>query len=99
MSDSFDFNMAQALREHHCDRKGEGHKCVGEVTIRAGEVCTSCTLCGSGEHWPGWDPQVAQKLEWILEEVGIRWSSLNVEKQVMVIQRYKAIHGESNGNG
>ena len=43
------FEMAQTLRRSHCDRRGQEHECVGVVTIKRGEVCLDCPLCGKGD--------------------------------------------------
>lgn len=86
MSDAAMFEMAQTLRRSHCDRPGQGHECVGEVTIKRGIVCLNCTLCGKGEHMPGWNSNIAFELEGAFEAAGMDWRALNVEAQVAAIR-------------
>lgn len=73
------FDIAQALRRSHCDRQDSAHECVGEVTIKRGEVCLSCPLCGKGEEIPGWSFQVAERCRAIFDAAGVKWDALDFE--------------------
>lgn len=88
MSD-FQHEMAQALRASHCDRPNAIHECVGEVTIKRGEVCFACKLCGSGCERPGWDERDARRLKAVLAVAGLEWDALSVHAQVAAIRALK----------
>lgn len=90
--DLLQFELAQTLRRSHCDRAGEDHECVGAMTVRRGEVCLDCPLCGKGEHTPGWNTFTADRLDMIFDAAGIRWDSMTTDAQVKAIQRYDEIH-------
>lgn len=93
MNKHIDYEMAQLLRRSHCDKSGDkGHECVGTVTIKRGEVCLDCPLCGKGEDTPGWNSFIANRLDMILHAAGLQWSSLSVEAQVRAIAKYSEIH-------
>lgn len=79
------FEIAQALRRSHCDLLDKPHECVGEVTIKRGEVCLNCARCGKGEERPHWNHQIANELQVAFKAAGFDWSSMNVESQVMAI--------------
>ncbi len=89
MNNGFDFEMAQALRRSHCDRKGGEHECVGEMTIKRGTVCLNCPLCGPAEHIPGWDSRINDLLAGVFKQAGIDWNCLTLEDRVRAIQHYK----------
>lgn len=91
----FSFEMAQSLREHHCDKKHiAGHQCCGEVTIKRGEVCLSCVLCGRGEDRPGWSSDVEHRCSQIFNAAGISWDSLATDVKVRAMQAYCREAGE-----
>ena len=93
MASNFDFEMAQALRRSHCDRKDEvGHKCVGEMAITSGEVKLSCQLCGAGEQIINWNSEVATILNRVFGAAGINWDSLVIESKIDAIQAYLSEH-------
>lgn len=84
------FEMAQAFRRSHCDRKGREHECVGEVTIKRGHVCLNCPVCGPGDlNEPDWDFKVAGLLDGVFNAAGISWSSLSYERQLDAIKTFK----------
>ena len=83
------FEMAQALRKTHCDRKGHEHECVGELTVKRGEVCLNCQLCGEAEVSPGWNAQSAIELAAIFRAAGVHWESLSLDAQLAAIRSYK----------
>lgn len=85
------YEMAMALRKSHCDRDGKEHECVGEVTIKRGEVCLNCPLCGTGEHIDGWDALAARQLENVFHAAGIDWNSLTLDRRVDAIRALKRI--------
>jgi len=90
---TLDFEMAQLIRESHCDRKGdEGHTCVGSVTIKRGEVCLDCPLCGKGEQRPGWSTFIANRLDMIFHAAGIKWDCLALDVQLAAIRKYVELH-------
>lgn len=81
------FEMAQALRRSHCDRRDEPHhECVGVVTIKRGEVCLDCPLCGKGEDIPGWSGTLAVELRLVFDAAGINWDSLHMEAKLNAIR-------------
>ena len=84
------FDIAQALRRSHCDRREQAHECVGEVTIKRGEICLNCPLCGKGEEIPGWSFEAAEKLRPIFAAAGINWDSLDFEAKRRAVSEYVA---------
>lgn len=88
MSSDATFAIAQALRQSHCDRKGQEHECVGSVSIERGKVNLSCALCGKGESIPGWSTYTAVKLSLIFRAAGISWENLTLDAQVSAIAAY-----------
>lgn len=82
------FAIAQAIRDSHCDRKGADHQCVGEVTIKRGEVCLNCPLCGKGEQIPHWNDRHAKALRRIFDAAGIDWRCLEFEAQRRAVEQY-----------
>lgn len=88
MNDNSTFEIAQALRNSHCDRKQDkDHVCVGEMTIKRGEICLNCQLCGKGEEIPGWNHAAAESVKAIFQAAGFDWDSLNMEaKRQSVIE-------------
>lgn len=42
--------LAEAMRQSHCDRKTQAHKCVGVMTVSRGQLCLNCELCGDDRH-------------------------------------------------
>ena len=83
------FEMAQALRKSHCDRRGdESHECVGEMTIKRGEICLDCKLCGKGEDIPGWNHGAAAKLAAIFRAAGIEWDCLDLATKANAVREY-----------
>ena len=91
MSDETNFEMAQLLRKSHCDKKEDNHECVGEMTVKRGEICLSCSLCGKGEYTPGWSAFIANKLDIIFSAAGFKWDSLTVEAKVAAIKAYQQV--------
>ena len=45
------FADAMALHRRYCDRRDTTHECVGRMSVRRGEVCLDCPLCGKGDSW------------------------------------------------
>lgn len=93
------FEMAQALRRTHCDRQDAEHECVGEVTIKRGEVCLSCTICGSGEHIPGWSSSISDLLREVFRAAGVEWDSLHMEAKLAAILEYEQSAAQRHGEG
>lgn len=89
--DTFQFDMAQMLRQSHCERKDRPHDCVGTTIISKGKVCLDCPLCGKGEDIPGWRTFTANRLDMIFRAAGVKWDSLNIESQVAAIREYERI--------
>lgn len=74
-------SIEQALLESHCERKGEGHRCAGVITIRDGKIDLACVLCGSGDGAQPL-PFKGQKLaRAVMEAAGVRWECLSIEAQ------------------
>jgi len=91
LTESDTFKRAVALHGDYCGKKHiPNHKCVGEITIKRGEVCLDCPLCGKGEEMP-WNASLAMKAEKILDSAGIDWSGLSRERQTEVIRQMEAI--------
>ena len=89
------FEMAQALRRSHCDQKDDkSHECVGEVTIKRGEVCLDCKLCGKGGEIPGWNHFTAKLLEKCFEAAGINWGSLGMEARLAAVIAHRREMGQ-----
>ena len=72
------FEIAQALRRSHCDKRGAEHECVGQVTIKRGEICLDCPLCGKGESYPVWDAAIAMELELAFKATWVYLKSFNI---------------------
>jgi len=75
---------AMALHRRYCDRQDRPHECVGQATIKRGEVCLDCPLCGKGEHYP-WRPQLVKHAENVLAAAGLQFHTLNRESQSAVL--------------
>lgn len=88
-ADNLAFELAQTLRENHCDRKEESHKCVGSMTVACGKIELNCHLCGQGSEIPGWTALTAMKLESIFNAAGISWESLSLPTQIEAIKAYE----------
>jgi len=90
-AESETFKRAAALHADYCGKKHiPGHKCVGEITIKRGEVCMDCPLCGKGEEMP-WNASLAQKAEKIVDSAGVDWSGLSRDRQTEVIRQMGAM--------
>ncbi len=83
------FEIAQAMRQSHCDRRDNPHECVGEMTIKRGEICLNCKLCGKGEEIPGWNHSTAKLLEKVFSAAGVSWSSLDMEAKRSAVIAYQ----------
>ena len=90
MSDQELFADAMALHKRYCDRKDSPHECVGQATLRRGEVCLDCPLCGKGEHHP-WHPQLVERAKDILAAAGMSFATLNRESQTAVLDKLEQI--------
>jgi len=86
------FQAAMALHKRYCDRMDSPHTCVGQATLKRGEVCLDCPLCGKGEHHP-WQPRLVNRAEDILAAAGLNFRSLNRECQVAVLDKLEQIIG------
>jgi hypothetical protein len=86
------FHDAMALHKRYCDRNDKSHECVGQMSVKRGEVCLDCPLCGRGEHHP-WRPSLVHQAESIFAAAGVRFQSLNVESQVAVLDKLEQIIG------
>jgi hypothetical protein len=84
------FSDAMALHARYCDRKDKPHSCVGQATLKRGEVCLDCPLCGKGEHHP-WRPQLVQQAEDILAAAGLNFHMLNREGQSAVLNKLQQV--------
>lgn len=87
--DSGTFSIAQTLRQSHCDRRDNPHECVGEMTIKRGEICLNCKLCGKGEEIPGWNHADAKSLSGVFKAAGIEWECLDLESRRNAIIEYQ----------
>ena len=94
--DTFSFDMAQTLRRSHCDRKDHQHECAGTMTIKRGEVCLSCPLCGDGNEIPDWSYRLNILLGPVFKAAGIDWDSLGVEAKVKAFKAYKRTQGSEH---
>ena len=81
---------AMRLHQRYCHRQDRPHECVGQATIKRGEVCLDCPLCGKGEHHP-WRPQLVRHAEDILAAAGMQWHTLNRESQWVVLNTLQAV--------
>lgn len=84
------FQAAMSLHSQYCDRKDRPHQCMGQMTIRRGEVLLDCALCGKGEHHP-WRPQLVQAAEDLLATAGLNFHMLNMEGQSAVLNKLNVI--------
>ena len=84
------FQAAMALHKRYCERRDTMHECVGQMSVKRGEVCLDCPLCGNGEHHP-WRPSLVHQAESIFAAAGVRFQSLNVECQTAVLDRLEQI--------
>ena len=91
VTESDTFKRAVALHGDYCGKKHiPNHKCAGEITIKRGEVCLDCPLCGKGEEMP-WNASLAQKAEKIVDSAGVDWSGLSRDRQTEVIRQMGAM--------
>ena len=95
MKDQELFADAMALHKRYCDRMDTTHECVGQATLKRGEVCLDCPLCGKGEHHP-WHPQLVEQAKDILAAAGMSFDMLNRESQTAVLDRLEQIIREAN---
>ena len=85
------FDAAMALHQRYCDRThNKPHSCMGQVTLKRGEVCLDCPLCGKGDHHP-WRPQLVQQAEELLAAAGLNFSMLHREGQAAVLNKLQQI--------
>ena len=84
------FSDAMSVHSRYCDRQEKDHACVGQATLKRGEVCLDCPLCGKGEHHP-WRPQLVEQAEKVLEAAGVKFSALNREVQTNVLNELNRI--------
>jgi hypothetical protein len=84
------FDDAMALHRRFCDRKDRPHSCVGQATLKRGEICLDCRLCGKGEHHP-WRPQLVQQAEDILAAAGLNFHMLHREGQSAVLDKLQQV--------
>lgn len=84
------FQNAMALHRRFCDRQDQSHSCVGQATIRRGEVCLDCPLCGRGEMHP-WKPHLVQHAKDILAAAGMDFHMLHREGQVAVMDKLQQV--------
>lgn len=89
MPDTFQFDMAQMLRQSHCDRKDRPHDCVGTTTISKGKVCLDCPLCGKGEEIPDWSYRLNILLGPVFTAAGINWDSLGTDAKCAAFKAYR----------
>jgi hypothetical protein len=90
MSDQQLFRDAMALHRRYCDRRDATHECVGQATLKRGEVCLDCPLCGKGNHQP-WRPQLVERAKDILTAAGMSFDTLNCESQTAVLDKLEQI--------
>ena len=95
MSDQELFRDAMALHKRYCERNGTSHECVGQMSVRRGEVCLDCPLCGKGDHYP-WRPQLVERAKDILAAAGMSFATLNRESQTAVLDKLEQIIKEAN---
>ncbi len=79
------FSDAMSVHSRYCDRKDKEHACAGTATIRRGEVCLDCPLCGKGEQHP-WRPSVVKQAEDILAAAGLNFHVLSRDVQQMTLE-------------
>lgn len=89
------FADAMALHRRYCDRRDTTHECVGQMSVRRGEVCLDCPLCGKGDHYP-WRPRLVHGAEDILAAAGLNFRSLNRESQTAVLHKLEQIIKDAN---
>lgn len=84
------FVEAMSLHARYCDRKDNPHACIGQATLKRGEVCLDCPLCGRGEHHP-WRPQLVQAAEDVLAAAGLNFHMLHREGQAAVLNKLQQV--------
>lgn len=84
-----ELEIAQAVRRSHCDRKGAEHECVGELTVRRGEVILNCPLCGPGELCEPWNQRAYESLRAIFAQAGVDFSALAKDAQNNAMAEYE----------
>lgn len=89
------FRDAMNVHARYCDRKDRQHQCVGQATLKRGEVILDCALCGKGEHHP-WSPQLVQQAEDILAAAGLNFHMLHREGQSAVLNKINQVIKEQN---
>lgn len=79
--------MAEALRQSHCNRAGEAHKCVGKTIITSKGVDLECQLCGQGDdHWLSRHGRAAmERAARLTRAAGLDWDALAPERQLAVL--------------
>ena len=73
--------MAEALRQSHCDRKTQGHKCQGVVTISRGKLNLDCQLCGQDCHTLENSTALVQEVRELCTIMGVDYDKLESEKR------------------
>jgi hypothetical protein len=84
------FHDAMALHKRYCDRNDKSHECFGQMSVKRGEVCLDCPLCGRGGHHP-WHPQLVERAKDILAAAGMNFAALNRECQTAVLDKLEQI--------
>lgn len=83
------FEVEQALRRSHCDRKENRHACAGTLSVTPTGIVLSCPLCGTGDgealYGLGQPVVVSEKARDLAQRfartLGVDWTALSSDTQ------------------
>ena len=67
---------AEEFRRSHCDRRGETHNCIGEISIKPGLLILDCKLCGAAYEELVQDMETVNTARSICRILGFEWESI-----------------------
>ncbi len=73
--------MAEAMRQSHCDRKMQSHKCQGVMTIGHGVLKLDCILCGGDSRSLENASRLVQEAKDLCRVVGVDYDKLEWSKR------------------
>ena len=73
--------MAEAMRQSHCIRKTQSHKCVGVMTVSRGRLNLDCELCGQDSHCLENTNALVQEAKELCQILGVDYDKLAWDKR------------------
>lgn len=80
-------DLAEEMRQSHCDRKQMAHKCVGVMTIKPGVVCLDCEICGMDTKYMEESSALLERARAICRITGTDYDGLsNDQKRQLLLE-------------